>query len=113
MSTANQLDRRITIRRDGAQTGVNGFNEPVFAPSIVYTVAARRTDVSDGERQAAGTTGAFRVTRFVVRHTPRTAGILPTDKLSHEGRDYNITGTKETQDGRRRFIEITATMAAD
>lgn len=113
MTVANDLDRKITIRRAGEQTGSNEWNEPIYSPDVEFTVSAHRQDVSDGERMAAGSVGGYRMTRFTVRHTQRTAGIRPSDELEHEGRVYNIIGTKETQDGRRRFIEITTSVSAD
>ncbi len=113
MTVANNLDRTVTITRPGSVIGQNEFNEDVFGPDVEFTVSASRQDVADGERMAAGSLGGFRMTRFVVRHTQRTAGIVPSDGLRHEGKAYNIIGTKETQDGRRRFIEITASVDTD
>lgn len=113
MTSAQRLDRKITIRREGEETGRDEWNLPIVGPDIEFTISASRQDASDGERLAAGSIGGYRMTRFVVRHSKRTAGILPSDELIHEGRTYNIIGTKETQDGRRRFIEITTSVSTD
>ncbi len=113
MVTAQRLDRRITIRRAGEEIGRDEWNERIYSDPIEFSLWAARQDASDGERFAAGSVGGYRMTRFIVRHSKRTAGILPSDELEHEGRKHNITGIKETQDGRRRFIEITTSVNTD
>ena len=113
MTVANDLDRKITIRRAGEQTGSNEWNEPIYSPAVEFTVSAHRQDVSDGERMAAGSVGGYRMTRFTVRHTQRTAGIRPSDELEHEGRQHNIVGVKEVSEGRRKWLEITTSVSAD
>jgi SPP1 family predicted phage head-tail adaptor len=113
MPGAGALDRRVTLSQPGAATGANALNEPVLAAPTVTTVWARRQDVSDGERLAAGQVGAHRMTRFVVRSTTATRAVTPRAVLKHEGKTYNILGIKETAEGRARFLEITAVMDAD
>jgi len=113
MTKPGDLDRLITIVRAGEQTGTNAFGEPIYGPAVEKTISAGRKDVSDGERFAAGQVGSHIMTRFVVRYSPFTAGISPIDTLQHEGRTYEITGIKETADGRRRFLEITAVADLD
>lgn len=113
MVTAQRLDRRITIRRAGQAIGRDEWNLPIVEPDVEFSLWAARQDASDGERMAAGSVGGYRMTRFIVRHSKRTAGILPSDELEHEGRKHNIIGIKETQDGRRRFIEITTNVDTD
>lgn len=112
MVTAQRLDRRITIRRQ-TEGGRDEWNLPTPGEVIEFTVWAARQDASDGERMAAGSVGGYRMTRFIVRHSERAAGILPSDTLIHEGREYNIIGIKEAQGGRRRFIEITTSVDTD
>jgi SPP1 family predicted phage head-tail adaptor len=109
--TAQELDRRVTIQR--ATTVYDEFNEPVETWSDVATVWARRRDVSDGEKQAAGQVGAVLMSRFTVRSSTTTRALLPTDVLSHDGGAWNIQGIKEADEGRNRFIEITAIRDAD
>ena len=113
MIGAGNLDRRITISMQGEPTGTDGAGHPIYGPPETFTVWARRIDVSDGERMAAGSVGGFRMARFVVRSSAQTRAIKPVHTLSHEGDEYNIIGVKETQDGRHRFLEITANMDAD
>ncbi|GLQ36748.1 hypothetical protein GCM10007908_03680 [Rhizobium albus] len=105
------LDRRITIQR--ATTAPDAFNEPVQTWTDLKTLSAARRDVSDGEKFAAGQVGASLQSRFVIRHSSISKTITPVDRLSHEGAIWNIMGIKETQDGRRRFLEITAARDAD
>lgn len=110
LNRSERLDRRITIER--ATTTANALNEPVqtWAPYGVFS--AGRSDVSDGEKAASDQVGAFRVSRFVLRCSPDTLGIRPTDRIVYNGL-WNIHGIKETADGRNRFLEITASLSVD
>jgi head-tail adaptor len=113
MTAAQDLDRSISIRRTVGGTP-NGLNEIVGgAEQTAFTVRASRRDVSDGERFAAGADGSFLQARFVVRSTVKTRSIQPSDRLLHGGRIWNVKGLKERDEGRRRFLEITATVDAD
>lgn len=112
MTTAQDLDRFITIRRVVGTPNelgeiVGGTEQPIF------TVRARRQDVSDGEKFAAGGVGGFLTARFIVRSTMKTRSIRPSDKLDHDGRRWNLKGIKERDEGRRRFLELTATVNTD
>lgn len=111
MASFGDLDRLITIER--ATATANAFNEPIATWSTLLSLRAKRTDASDGERFASGQVGSFLVTRFVVRSSSATRDILPSDRIVHDGKTYNIHGIKETQDGRRKFIEITAAADTD
>lgn len=110
MPGAGDLDRRITIQRYTSTT--NDFNEEVKSWADLTTVWAMRRDASDGERVTAGKEGAFLMSRFTVRSSSKTRTVTPADRLSYDGAVWNIRGAKETQDGRKRFIEITATRKA-
>lgn len=108
------LDRRITVER---VTSVrNDFNEPVETWAEVATLWARRRDASDSQKieyMAAGQIGSFTVARFTVRSSPVARTITPVDRIVHEGKVWEIRGVKEADEGRRRFIEITALKDAD
>jgi SPP1 family predicted phage head-tail adaptor len=106
MTSAQDLDRSITIER--SQDVANAFNEliPTWLP--VLKVRAKRRDISDGEKDAAGQIGATLMTRFVVRSSSNTRVVLPTDRISHDGLIWNIKGIKQADEGRNRFLEITA-----
>jgi SPP1 family predicted phage head-tail adaptor len=116
MAGAGPLDRRITIER--ATTVPNEFNEPVetWVPLPGLTdgkIWARREDVSDGEKFAAGQVGSALRSRFVVRSSTVTKTVTPVDRLNYDSAIWNIHGVKETKDGRNRFIEITAVRRTD
>lgn len=109
--TAGALDRRITFER---YTSVaDALNEEVKTWAALATRWARREDVSDGERIAAGELGAYQVSRFVVRSDDVTRTINPKDRISYSGSLWNIQSAKETSHGRRAFIEVRAVRAAD
>jgi SPP1 family predicted phage head-tail adaptor len=114
MTATGDLDRRITLQR--ATKASNEFNEPVDSWTDVATVWAKRRDFSDSQRiefLAAGQVGAFAVARFTVRSTSVTREVTPVDRLMHEGAVWQINGIKEVAEGRRRFLEITASRDAD
>ena len=104
-----ERDRHVTIERaaeiDDGFTKVEGR----YAPWKRFW--ARKTDVSDVERTRAAENGAEITTRFVVRFSGATRTITPHDRLTCEGRSYNIVGVKEV--GRREGIEITASARTD
>lgn len=108
---AGDLDRRITIERFTSTK--NEFNEPVETWAPLATVWAQRKDVSDGEKFAAGQVSSSLRSRFVIRSSSTTKTITPVDRISYDGALWNIHGVKETEQGRNRFIEITAVRNAD
>ncbi|WP_085025288.1 phage head closure protein [Ensifer aridi] len=112
MPATGKLDRRITIERE-TETGRNEVNEPVYEWAALATVWARRRDASDGEREAAGQVGSTLMTRFVIRSSSVTRSVTPVDRLNYSDATWNILGVKETEEGRNRFIEITAIRDAD
>lgn len=106
---AGRLDHRISIKR--ATTTTNGFNEPVYTWATLITVWAAVAPVNDAERLRAGETLAMKQTRFTIRYSTTAATIDPRDRLTFEGRDYDVNGVKDV--GRREYIEITATARAE
>ncbi|MGO7922007.1 phage head closure protein [Rhizobium ruizarguesonis] len=112
MPSIGSLDRRITIERF-IEAGRNAFNEPVANWTSVGSFWARRRDVSDGERQASGAIDSFLASRFVVRSNSVTRTVTPVHRIIHDGVIWNIQGVKEANEGRFRFIEITAVRDAD
>lgn len=105
------LDRSLTIQRFTSTS--NEFNEPVETWANLMTVRAMRRDASDGEKFAAGQVGSSLRARFVIRSDSKTRTITPVDRAMHEGSTWSIHGIKEANEGRRRFIEITAVKDAD
>lgn len=104
-----QYDSRAQFRRatktDGGMAVVETFANH---GGVVW---AKRTDISDGERWRAGEVQAHVTARFVVRSSAFTRGITPKDRLTCDGRDYDIVGIKEI--GRLDRLEITAAARAD
>lgn len=109
MTGAGALDRRIRFRRAALVDDGIGQRE-VFADHGGLQWAAK-ADVSDGERFRAGQVEAGLTARFVVRWSRFTAQITPKDRLTCEGREYDILWIKEQ--GRRAFLEISARARAD
>jgi SPP1 family predicted phage head-tail adaptor len=114
MITANELDRRITLQRSTTTAGP--LNEPIEVWDDLAKVWARRRDASDSQKIeyiAAGQTGSFIVARFTVRSSAVTRSVTPVDQIVHDGKVWDIKGVKEADEGRHRFIEITASRDAD
>jgi len=107
----NKLDRRLTVLR--SELIDDGFGQ-VQGPWLpIGTVFAHRADISDGEKIQADQVLATLTTRFTVRSSVFSRGIDPTDRLQHGGLDWNITGAKESRDGRLQFLEWSATARSD
>ena len=111
--TANELDRQIRFEREVTTGAVDGLDEAVKTWTTITTVWAKRSDVSDMENVRAGKIGSAIRTRFKIRSTEKSRSITPVDRIIHENRIWNIHGIKETQDGRRRFLEVTAVTNTD
>lgn len=112
MISAGDLDRKVVIER--ATTTPNSLNELEDTWSTYFTCRAMRRDASDGEKNVAGQqVGSFLMSRFTVRSSTETRGVTPVDRLIHEGHTWSIKGVKEANEGRFRFIEITAVKDAD
>ena len=108
---AGDLDRRIVIERltEGAQ---NGFGEPAETWATLTTVWASRSDIKDAEKVSAGQRDTALMSRFVVRSSAATRSLTSIDRINYQG-IWNIHGVKETGQGRKRFIEITAARDSD
>ena len=111
MTTAQELDRSITVERSTETE--NELNEPVVTWSVFVKVRAKRRDASDGEKVSAGQLGATLMSRFVIRSSAMTRKVLPTDRICHDDRFWNIIGIKQADEGRNRFLEITAITSVD
>lgn len=107
----NKLDRRVTVLRSELIDDGFGMEQGPWLP--IGTVWAHRSDISDGEKIQAGQVLATLTTRFTVRSSEFTRGIDPTDRLQHGGFVWNITGAKESKDGRLQFLEWSAVARSD
>lgn len=107
--TAGKLDRRIILQRfSGA---VNAFNEIEEVWSDLVTRWAMVSPISDAERVRAGAVSATITTRFKIRYSTQVADLNPKDRVSFEGKIFDIWGVKEI--GRREYLEISASARAD
>lgn len=103
------MDRRVQFLR--ATLVDNGLEQVETFSNHGATVPAQKKDISDAERFRAGEVQAHITTRFQVRWSAFTAGLTPKDRLSTEGRVYDVFGIKELD--RRRTLEISAAARAD
>lgn len=107
MLGAGALDRRIEIQRN-TPGAADSYNEKAASWGLLIKVWAKRTDVRDAERVAAGRADATVMSRFLVRSSLTTRSVTPKDRIIHDGHTWEILGVKQTRDGRDRFLEITA-----
>lgn len=107
MTAVGDLDQRITIERVDI-LGIDTFGNPICEWKPLATIAASRSDVSDTERVAYGAIVSRLVSRFVIRTGGPAASVNSVDRLAYEGVRWEILGVKETKQGRKRFLEITA-----
>ena len=106
---SGRLDRRVQFQR--ATTSDDGFTQVEAFANLGDPVWAEKTEVSDAERWRAGEVAASITCRFRVRYSTFSAGITPKDRLTSEGRTYDISGIKEI--GRQMMLEITAAARVD
>lgn len=104
-----RLDRRVTLERYGVT--YDEFNQPTEDWAELGKRKAQKKDVSDGEKLRAAQVGASVTTRFLLRWDSLTSTITAADRLTYDGVQYQISGTKEL--GRREGIEITAARPND
>lgn len=107
--SAADLSWRVQFRR--ATRTHDGISTRETFVDLGGSVWAAKRDVTDIERQRAAEVQATITARFVVRWSKFTAGITPKDRLVCDGREYEITGIRETV--RREELEITAAARAD
>lgn len=112
MTSAGDLDRRITIQRN--TPGVdNGFGEAAETWSDLITYSAKREDVRDSEKNAAGQTMGSLVCRFTIRSSTDSRTVNTKDRISYDGKVWQIHGVKEAKGRRRGYLEITASTEID
>jgi SPP1 family predicted phage head-tail adaptor len=112
VSGAGNLDKRIRFERRTVVTDEFG-GEGESGWSALFTVWANKQDLSDGEKFAAGERSATISTRFIVRYSLQVAGVTPKDRIVYDSVEYEITGKKETNHGRDRFVEFSVAARAD
>lgn len=108
-----KLDRWVTIQR-ATVTQDPGSGENVETWGTFATLRAAYKPVSDGEKFSAGEVTATLSARFTVRWSTAWDDISSLDRLTFEGRNFDIVGAKEVEaEGRRRFIEITTSARSE
>lgn len=115
MIQAPRLDRKIVLQRFTYTTDA-GSGEQVQTWAVLGPadgVFANRKDVSDSERRASAEVAAEVSTRFTIRYDSAWSDLGPLDRLTHEGRTFQIVGVKEVDQGRRQFLEISARARAE
>jgi SPP1 family predicted phage head-tail adaptor len=98
------LDRSLILRKRTVAN--NTLGEPVETFTDLATVRASKTDISDAEKVRAQQVGAEITTRFQIRWSVNWSDLNPKDRVTCDGREYEIVGVKEI--GRRVGLEITA-----
>lgn len=112
MVGAGKRNRLITIER--FTSAMNEFNEPVETWAPFLEAFADKKDSSDivkTEILGAEQVASFLLSHFVILWSPTAKTVSPVDRIAYDGHLWNIKGTKETAEGRNRFIEITAVRA--
>ena len=99
---AGNLDRVIVIER--ATTALDTFGVPRSTWSAVVTMRAQLVEANADEfiRQGVGQL----TERTVLFRTRFLDGVTVADRVTYDGRIYNVTGIKEI--GRRNGLEIRA-----
>jgi head-tail adaptor len=107
---AGALRSRLTVLR--RTVADDGFTSEVTGWTTVGVIAARKTDVSDGERLRAEQLGGEAGTRFLLRwSSPVARGITVMDRLTCDGVTWRITGVKDAD--YRQWIEVSAVRSLD
>lgn len=106
---AGKMDRRITIQR--ATITRDEYNAEVPGWADLATVWASYEPIKDGERFRAGERAAELSARFHIRYSSQVSGVTAKDRLTFEGRTFEIEHVKEI--GRREGLELTTVGRAD
>jgi len=106
---AGRLDRRVQFTR--ATLADDGLASSEVWADYGEAVWASKQDLRDSEKWRAGEVAASVTTRFQVRWNSITETVTPKDRLTCDGREYDIVGVKEI--GRREGIELTCAARAD
>lgn len=98
------LDRRIVLQR--STKSKDSFGQPIETFYTLATVWAEFTPVSDSEKERANEVHSELMGRFVIRWSSGIADLGTKDRVTFDGRSFDIRGVKEI--GRHVGFEITA-----
>ena len=101
---AGRLDRRIALQRKTATQ--NDYGEEVVTWSTLATVWAEMLPGAGRESFTAQQFAGFINATFRVRWSTVSAGLTDIDRISFDGRVFNITEVREI--GRREGLELVA-----
>lgn len=107
---AGELNRRITLLRYGV-TGKDDYNNPIEGWTTLATVWASWRRATARETLAASEIGASVSDVFEIRYSSAVVSLDPKDRLTYQGRTYNIGGVTEI--GFREGLRVEATARAD
>lgn len=102
---AGDLSERITIRRESSTA--DGYGGETITWLDVGSFWASVEPLSGRERNMADQTESPRDYRFIVRRSSETIGILAKDRLTWNGRNFNIEYVA-IPDKRSQFLRIDA-----
>ena len=106
---AGAFDRRITLERKGVASD-DGFQTVDGAWDEVATIWARFIPLSGSERAVASQTQAFCKANWEIRKDSSWADLNAKDRLTNNGKVFNILNVTEP---RRGFMFIESIGAAD
>lgn len=98
------MDRRITLQRI-ASAPANEFNEPVENWTNVAELWAQQRPVRGSERFTAQEIAGQAVMTFHIRHR---ADVTVKDRISYQGRSWNIVDVREVGRGVVTEIDVVA-----
>lgn len=102
------FDRKIELQRKSTTQDDYGSEVVTWASIAPGGIWASYKPVSDGEKLSAGEVSSALSARFTIRYDSAWSDVSTLDQLVFEGKTFDIWGVKESSDGRRQFIEITA-----
>jgi SPP1 family predicted phage head-tail adaptor len=108
-SPIGKMDRKIVIQRATATS--DAFNEPINSWATHATVWARYEPVRDVERLQGDEIASAITARFTIHHSSDVSDVDTTDRISFDGRIFDISHVKTI--GRNEQIEISASARSE
>lgn len=96
---AGQLDQRITV--DRLEQGFDEIGQPFTSWAPLFTVWAAVEPLAGREYIAAAAAQSEVTTRIRLRFRP---GVTSADRVSHEGREYNIVSVIDYKSANRELV---------
>ena len=96
---AGQLDQRVSVER--LEQGQDELGQPFTAWVPVFTAWAAVEPLAGREYMAAAAAQSSVSTRIRLRYRP---GMTSADRVSHEGRTYNIVSVIDYKSAHRELV---------